>query len=286
MSDNQMSSAAEMLKNARLERDWTLEQVSLQTKIPKEMIAALEERHLAALPGAPYARAFCQTLAKAYELDPDAVLVGLRVDMGLGPIQHRPGKSQLELHVDTPSEEKARNRTPLIIAFILALSLLIVIAATRLVFQGGSGLRTPEDSLRSQSPAIDTVGADTMRPIRPVPPPAPATSVASTRTVSIANPDTSGSVFLLYIRQGVNKVRRKTLTRTDSLDFDPDTAIMIRNLSHRNLRIGGALRRDTVLETCFRILRKSDSVRFVKVEESEWDKTSDGIKRLKKHKEP
>jgi len=140
-------SASELLRATRLERDLTLEQVSLQTRIPAELILAIEERRWNALPGAPYARAFSRTLAIAYELDPELVLAGLRNDMGLRPQpSHAPSR---EMHVAAPGEETATNRTPMILAGIIGLALVLVIAATRLVFQSGpsawalSSIETP-----------------------------------------------------------------------------------------------------------------------------------------------
>jgi hypothetical protein len=157
---------------------------------------------------------------------------------------------------------------------IIGLALLLVIAATRLVFQSGSSTpRTPTDSLRSDT----ALSSDTLVP---TPPPAPvpkpvAAPVRRTATLSLA--DTSKAAFVLYIRSGIRKVRKKTLGGQDSLDFDPDTSIMVRNLSGRPLRLTGAIQRDSILLPFFRISRKSDSVRIESMHEEEWSRLADPI---------
>ncbi len=289
MSDEKPS-AAQMLRQARLEHDWTLEQVSNQTRIPKEQIQALEERAWDVLPGAPYARAFCKTLAQAYELDAEVVLLGLRNDMGLAPAtEAKPGKSQLPIGVATPSEEGARNRTPLIMAGLLLLALLLVLAATRLGSMDSffnspvDTLKPAVDSLVDSSPS-DTVGLPPVGPSRPAvaagSPPQEAR--ATTSIAHLSAMDTGNAVFVLFIRQGINKVRKKTLGLGDTLSFDPDTAVFVHSISNRPLRLRGAIRKDSILASCFRVERKSDSVRYSIVSEEDWQKMAGSIKRLKR----
>lgn len=289
MSDMKLS-AAQMLRQARLDREWTLEQVCGQTRIPKEQIQALEECNWAALPGAPYARAFCKTLAQAYELDSEAVLAGLRNDMGLAPsTEGKPGKSQLPIGVETPSEEVARSRTPLIMAGLLLLALLLVLAATR-IGSMESIFRAPTDTLHPRTDSVaDTLPSDTAASshdakavLVPAAVPAQTAPTLSSPIVQLSAVDTDKAVFVLYVRQGINKVRKKTLGLGDTLSFDPDTAIYIHSISHRPLRLRGAIHRDSIETSCFRVDRKSDTVRFSPIAEEEWQKMADAIKRLKR----
>lgn len=288
MSDEKPS-AAQMLRQARLDHDWTLEQVSNQTRIPKEQIQALEECAWDVLPGAPYARAFCKTLAQAYELDAEMVLVGLRNDMGLAPsTEGKPGKSQLPIGVATASEEGARNRAPLIMAGLILLAFLLVLAATRLG-SVESFLNSPSDTLKPPVDSVlDTLLPDTsgMPQIAPVRKPAAASVTAPDAPKSpiahLSAVDTGNAVFVLYIRQGINKVRKKTLGLGDTLSFDPDTALFVHSISHRPLRLRGSIRKDSIDASCFRVERKSDSVRYSVVSEDDWQKMAGSIKRLKR----
>ncbi len=269
---NPLPSASELLREARLARGLSPEQVSQQTRIPADLILALEERRWDALPGAPYARAFSRTLAVAYELDPDLVLAGLRNDMGLRPAPND-SRAAMELRLGDTSE-KTGTRTPIILGGIIGLALLLVIAATRLVFQSGSPTqRTPTDSLRGDT----TASSDTLIPV-PAPVQAPKIVAApARRTATLSLADTSRTVFVLYIRSGIRKVRKKTLGGQDSLDFDPDTSIMVRNLSGKPLRLTGAISKDSLVLPFFRISRKSDSVRIESMHEEEWSRLADPI---------
>lgn len=270
-------SAAVLLRNARLQRELTPDQVTALTRIPADMVLALEEKRWSALPGSPYARAFARTLAVAYELDPEQVLAGLRLDMGEGPAVTAPA---VGVTVPSPVEVKSENRAPLILAAIIGLALVLVIAASRLIFQASPGTsRSPADSMASDTVATEAV-KDTVRRVAPPPPPAPPPPAR--RTLSLTSPDTSRTAFVLYIRHGIRKVRKKTLAPTDSMEFDPDTGLYVRNLSGRPLRLTGALRKDTLAYTFFHVYRKSDSVRLEKIDEDDWNSIADPI--IKKHK--
>jgi hypothetical protein len=276
-----LPSASELLRTARLARELSLEQVSQHTRIPADLILALEERRWDALPGAPYARAFSRTLALAYELDPDLVLAGLRNDMGLRPIPSD-SRAAMELRLGPP--EKPSGKTPLILAGIIGLALLLVIAAMHLV-QGPGISRISSDTLRRDTvEESDTIVPDTTKT---VPRAAPKAELPLRRTATISLTDTSRTAFVLYIRPGIRRVRKKTLSAVDSLEFDPDTAILVRNLSGRPLRLTGAVRRDSLSLPYFRIARRSDSVHIEGLREEDWSRVADPIVKLnqKKHQD-
>jgi len=272
-------SAAVLLRTARLQRELTPDQVTALTRIPADMVLALEEKRWSALPGSPYARAFARTLAVAYELDPDQVLAGLRLDMGEGPAVTSPS---VGVTVASQVEVKSENRAPIILAAIIGLALILVIAATRLIFQASPGTsHSPADSMASDT-IVTEVSKDTVkRKVAPVPA-APQQPVR--RTMTLSSPDTSRTAFVLYIRHGIRKVRKKTLAPTDSMEFDPDTGLYVRNLTGRPLRLTGALRKDSLAYTFFHVYRKSDSVHLEKIDEDNWNSIADPI--IKKHKKP
>lgn len=293
MMSEESLSAAQMLLQARLDRDWSLDQVSLQTRIPKEQIQALETSDFAALPGAPYARAFCKTLAQAYELDPDQVLAGLRHDMGLASAPSkapRPTPGAVAVSSATP-EDPSRPRSLLMVAGILLVALAILIAATRL--GGLSNARSvespgPTDKAKPVDSTFDSLegparsAVDSTRSVKTA---KPAPVVVSTPLARISSVDSGNAVFVLYIRQGTNKLRKKTLGLGDTLVFDPDTAMYVHSLSRHPLRIGGTIRRDTLSESCFKVERKSDTVRITSISESKWQEMAESIRKLKRRRE-
>jgi len=282
MSDpDPLPSASELLHTARLARELSLEQVSQHTRIPADLILALEERRWEALPGAPYARAFSRTLALAYELDPDLVLAGLRNDMGLRPAP-KDSRAAMELRLGPP--DKPNGKTPLILAAIIGLAFLLVIAAMHLV-QGPGTSRISQEAARPDTvEASDSVAPDTAKAI---PPPAPKVEAPPRRTAAISLSDKSKSAFVLYIRPGIRRVRKKTLSSVDSLEFDPDTSILVRNLSGKPLRLSGAVRRDSLSLPFFRVARRSDSVHIDVLREEDWSRWADPIVKAnqKKHQD-
>ena len=270
-------SAAELLLQARTSKELSLDQVSLQTRIPRELIQALEEKNWAVLPGAPYARAFCKTLAAAYELDPELVLTGLRNDMGIKSTGTAP-RSSVEIKVNSSQEESESNRTPLVLAALLALALILVLAATRFAFKPGSiSPATPTDTLRNDSELADTSSMDSAPAPGIVAAAVLATKAAARKTATLKLADSNRPAFLLYIRPGSSRIRKKNLTATDTMEFDPDTALYIRNLSRQPLRLSGAVVRDSIVSSFFRVLRKNDSVLVEPISELTWDEKAKPI---------
>lgn len=275
-------SASELLLQARTAKELTLDQVSLQTRIPRELIQALEEKNWNLLPGAPYARAFCKTLAHAYDLDEELVLTGLRNDMGLGgPLATATHpRSTVEIRVSSSKEESRANRTPMILAAILALALMIVLAATRLAFKPMEN--TPADSLYSDSMVTDTSGFDSMQ--------TPGLAAAAMldadrpdrRTATLKLADTSHPTFILYMRQGASRIRKKNLSATDTLEFNPDTTIYVRNLSRQKLNLSGAIQQDSLVVSFFRVFRRNDSAKFEPISEEYWNEKAKPILERKK----
>lgn len=284
MSDqtNLPPSASELLLQARLDKALTLDQVSLQTRIPRDLIQALEDKNWSALPGAPYARAFCKTLAQAYDLDPELVLAGLRNDMGM-PVTKSQAKSTVEISVASVKEEAETSKTPLILAAILAVALVLVLAATRLAFKPSGNNQSAEvsDSLKTDSLDTDTTEQDSLGPNLQLP---QGPVGALRKTVTIRLMDTAHPAFILYMRQGISRIRKKSLTASDTLEFNPDTGILVRNLSKQQLKLTGIFTRDSVTNSYFRIIKKSDSVRFETMSEAVWEEKTGSILEHKKHK--
>ena len=66
----------EILKDAREEKNISLDDIQAETKIQKRYLVAIEQDDFNALPGKFYARAFIKEYAQAVGLDPDEVLQG------------------------------------------------------------------------------------------------------------------------------------------------------------------------------------------------------------------
>jgi cytoskeletal protein RodZ len=75
--ENDGAGLGELLRRARERRGLTLEQISLETKIPQRHLKALEHDNLASVPGGFYRRAEIRTYARAVNLDQNLALAQL-----------------------------------------------------------------------------------------------------------------------------------------------------------------------------------------------------------------
>ncbi|CAM4251650.1 helix-turn-helix domain-containing protein [Saccharibacillus endophyticus] len=69
-----MSDLGQQLKDARMQKGLSLEDVQEMTKIRKRYLEAIEQGDFKVLPGSFYVRAFIKTYAEAVDLDPDLLL--------------------------------------------------------------------------------------------------------------------------------------------------------------------------------------------------------------------
>lgn len=67
-----------LLKEAREEKGFTLDNIQEKTKIQKRYLVAIEQDDFSALPGKFYARAFIREYAESVDLDPDVVLANFK----------------------------------------------------------------------------------------------------------------------------------------------------------------------------------------------------------------
>src|SRR5690625_2192743 len=70
----------EQLKEAREQKNLTLDDIQATTKIQKRYLIAIEHEDFHALPGRFYARAFIKEYANAVRLDPDILLTSCDED--------------------------------------------------------------------------------------------------------------------------------------------------------------------------------------------------------------
>lgn len=86
-----MSELGQLLKNARLEKNLSLDDVQEATKIRKRYLEAIEEGDYKVLPGSFYVRAFVKTYAEMVGLNPDEIVQSYRDDvLASGPEQIEP----------------------------------------------------------------------------------------------------------------------------------------------------------------------------------------------------
>lgn len=77
-----MKTVGEILRAARLERKWSLEELAKRTKIQERFLKALEQSDIDHLPEAPFVKGFIRTTASELGLKPDEMVSIFRRDFG------------------------------------------------------------------------------------------------------------------------------------------------------------------------------------------------------------
>lgn len=128
-----MATIGEQLKDARLQKHMTIEELQQMTKIQKKYLEALEEDNFSAMPSSYYIRAFIRQYARAVDIDGDQLV---KIYDG-EPL--RPKKFESEtvrgtrkaLYSEESGMDKLHSRLPLIILSLVALGIIgVVIYAT------------------------------------------------------------------------------------------------------------------------------------------------------------
>lgn len=129
---DKLATIGEQLKEGRLEKKLTIEELQQETKIQKKYLEAIEEDNFSAMPSSYYVRAFIRQYARAVDLDGDRLV---KIYDG-EPLRTKKvetevsGTRKAKYREESPVE-KIQNRMPLIILSVIALAIIgIVLYAT------------------------------------------------------------------------------------------------------------------------------------------------------------
>lgn len=78
-----MKTVGEILRAARVEKNWSLEELSKRTKIQERFLLDLEKSEYGRLPEAPFVKGFIRTAASELGLKPDVLVSIFRRDFGV-----------------------------------------------------------------------------------------------------------------------------------------------------------------------------------------------------------
>ncbi|WLD95220.1 RodZ domain-containing protein [Alkalihalobacillus sp. AL-G] len=121
-----MTELGQRLKEARLEKNYTFEELQDHTKIQKRYLKAIEEGDYSVLPGSFYARAFIKNYAEAVGLDPDELFEQYASDlpeMKEEPKDFAPRSSKANNNV--PKENRLSKVFPFLLTILLIGALLV-----------------------------------------------------------------------------------------------------------------------------------------------------------------
>lgn len=112
-----------LLKEAREEKGFTLDNIQEKTKIQKRYLVAIEQDDFSALPGKFYARAFIREYAEAIDLDPEVVLANFKEEKEI------PEEEPVKYTRLDRSDKMNQNKTSSILSFLPTLIVIFLIVA-------------------------------------------------------------------------------------------------------------------------------------------------------------
>lgn len=134
VGENTMSEIGQKLRDARVEKGYTLDDLQQITKIQKRYLIAIEEGHFDKLPGDFYVRAFVKQYADTVGLDSDELLSEFNDTIPqvqpqevVTPDEEAPTSRQAK-HLDNPTLAQISHYLPTIIIGVVVVVIVIVIA--------------------------------------------------------------------------------------------------------------------------------------------------------------
>lgn len=134
VGENTMSEIGQKLRDARVEKGYTLDDLQQITKIQKRYLIAIEEGHFDKLPGDFYVRAFVKQYADTVGLDSDELLSEFNDTIPqvqpqevVTPEKEAPASRQAK-HTDNPALAQISHYLPTIIIGVVVVIIVIVIA--------------------------------------------------------------------------------------------------------------------------------------------------------------
>lgn len=188
-----MASVGQKLKDARIAKGLTLDDLQQTTKIQKRYLIAIEEENYGALPGNFYVKAFARQYAATVGLDPDAIVQELSVELGEpdSPISESTTTSRVQKREDLnrPRESEWSSKISKSLPTIIVVVVVIAILGTVYAVTFGGHKQSQNQQIEQTSTKV-TVSTDVKKKSK-----RNSSSVSSKENQRIINTATSGSTF-------------------------------------------------------------------------------------------
>lgn len=159
-----MNELGEMLKEARLKKDYTLEDIQRITKIQRRYLEAIEDGNLDALPGHFYARAFVKSYAEAVGLDPEVVLGQVKTDFPQLPPEEQMVNLRRGRQPKPPGQAGRWLSRVLLYLFAVLILFVIYIAVSQLDKTPDMGQNQPAPTAPISPPEVQQPDPGTVQP--------------------------------------------------------------------------------------------------------------------------
>ena len=156
-----MDNIGEILKNARLEKGLSLEQVEEATSIRKIYLAAIEAGDYAKVPGDVFTKGIIRTYGNYLGLNgPELVTIYKAACAGVDPEEVKPAEIRTTSKISVTPHLKPQKSSPGIFTYLLSFLLLVIVAAAGYVFLL-NGSDKPENVV---TPKQSALGNETSKP--------------------------------------------------------------------------------------------------------------------------
>ncbi|MDT8858959.1 helix-turn-helix domain-containing protein [Alkalihalobacillus sp. MEB130] len=157
-----LSELGQHLKEAREQKQMSLDDLQRMTKIQKRYLIAIEEGRFDALPGIFYARAFVKTYAEAIGLDPEPLFDQYRNELPNPQREAVTLPSRTERSKPAPNPKKRTKKGSFIPALVAVVFIGIIVVGIWIMAQGGGtedgGAVAPDDSENLEADFSEGVG--------------------------------------------------------------------------------------------------------------------------------
>src|SRR5687767_7212920 len=169
-----MAAVGAFLRELRVKRGLSLEELSRATRVARPYLEALENDAFTSLPAPVFTRGFIRAYCQAVGVAPDDALArydGREVREGAAAVPAPPPRTAVAAST-SPTENDPRTRSAILVSFVLLVVLGVALFAVALVTQPAREQRA--ERMPPPGAAAPPVAAITPAPeTRPIPPPAP-----------------------------------------------------------------------------------------------------------------
>lgn len=150
-----MTSLGGRLREARMQKGWSVEQLYEKTRVPMESILALEEERFDVLPAPVYTRGFVKLICRELQLPYEELVAQLPLNTPTLattslPVFQLPATASPDL---SKEDEKSSRVSTGLVVFIL-----LVLASLAISYIASQKERAAENTAASETPHIDITG--------------------------------------------------------------------------------------------------------------------------------
>lgn len=210
-----MSGVGQKLKDARIAKGLTLDDLQQTTKIQKRYLIAIEEGNYSALPGNFYVRAFARQYAETVGLNPDEIVEEVDEELGTQPSNNKleePTTSRVQKREQLNTKAEDTSWTAKLSKYLPTIIIVVIVVAilgTVYVVAWGNHEKAKNQQIEEASTKISVSEDVTSKSKKAKASPKSKTSSKKSEKQKIVNVSSSGSTFTYNVQNApsTNKIQ-------------------------------------------------------------------------------